>query len=503
MRRFLIWTCLLPPLYSLVLGVWHLKESWDDGAIMAAFSHTFATYHIIALTPLSPSVEGFSSLTWFLLLMLVKPISNSPEAYLIWMKVISALCFLGSLGIFYIICLKYLTSRLPSLFAVWLLAFTITPFHEAFNGMEMNLALLLFLGLVLATTEELFWPAAALSTLLIATRFESPYLICALFAGGLLAAVDKRFILKQTAIAVLVFALLCLWRHHQFGVWMPNTVYAKLWWPYQPATFRDKLDSRLAATGELGVLIAPLMVVTFFAAMRRVRINQPIITTLALASVGFGLLFGKNLGHRGRMVECLLPFVILWLMIYLEKAAQRMKVAIVSIGVIHLCLWGFIVHRLTVNGDSVPISKYEREGLAAEDVRKSLHRDSLIVLIPDVGGAALCCSNLRILDIALLTNPELAKDGYNGFVHFFMTNNPDVVEAHEVWAAASGIYGSGLLDNYSLVESRETRLFVRNDLYDKLAGMTASVEKLPHCLDSAKEDQDYSRGKGTCLVLSR
>ena len=42
-------------------------NGWDDGAITLAFSRTFAQDGLIALTRHSEVVEGFSSVSWFLL----------------------------------------------------------------------------------------------------------------------------------------------------------------------------------------------------------------------------------------------------------------------------------------------------------------------------------------------------------------------------------------------------------------------------------------------------
>ena len=42
-------------------------NGWDDGAITLAFARTFARHGRVALTPRSEVVEGFSSVSWFLL----------------------------------------------------------------------------------------------------------------------------------------------------------------------------------------------------------------------------------------------------------------------------------------------------------------------------------------------------------------------------------------------------------------------------------------------------
>ena len=48
---------------SLLIG----DNGWDDGAITLAFAKTFAHHGLVALTPHSETVEGFSSVSWFLL----------------------------------------------------------------------------------------------------------------------------------------------------------------------------------------------------------------------------------------------------------------------------------------------------------------------------------------------------------------------------------------------------------------------------------------------------
>src|ERR1700745_3513444 len=86
LRKGLLVSALLAPALSLTIGLFKLKGGWDDGAITAAFSRTFADTGVIALTPVSPRVEGFSSLTWFLLLTLAHSFGDDPSRYLIWMK---------------------------------------------------------------------------------------------------------------------------------------------------------------------------------------------------------------------------------------------------------------------------------------------------------------------------------------------------------------------------------------------------------------------------------
>src|ERR1700761_5707952 len=94
---------LVPIALSLFLSVHGLKDSWDDGAITAAFSQTWAHTGKIALTPGSAVVEGFSSVLWFLVLSVPSFFGHHPDAGLVWMKVASACVAVLSLRIIYLI----------------------------------------------------------------------------------------------------------------------------------------------------------------------------------------------------------------------------------------------------------------------------------------------------------------------------------------------------------------------------------------------------------------
>src|ERR1035437_8421632 len=75
---FLCLIVLSPIVAELLVTIRHLKSSWDDGAITAAFAQTLAHSGRIALTPTSVTVEGFSSVTWFLLLSVPAFVTHHP-----------------------------------------------------------------------------------------------------------------------------------------------------------------------------------------------------------------------------------------------------------------------------------------------------------------------------------------------------------------------------------------------------------------------------------------
>lgn len=262
------------PAFAFVLSIHQIKGGWDDGAITAAFSRTLAETGRFALTPLSENVEGFSSVSWVFLLAIPYYLFHSTIAILVWMKLLSAVSFLLALIIGRRLAVRLLDNSAQVDVATILAAFVICPLLETLNGMEMNLYMLLVLLMVDVLTDEkrqrwralLAW---VLTFALVATRFESPFLLVALMAGLLWSRDGTGF--RQIATgAVAGFGMMELWRHHEFGVWMPNTVYAKMLPPYSPPhQLIPMLSARAFATEELATVFGgPLLALLFVAAGR-------------------------------------------------------------------------------------------------------------------------------------------------------------------------------------------------------------------------------------------
>ena len=192
---FVCLIALLPIVAELLVTLRHLKSSWDDGAITAAFAQTLAHSGRIALTPTSVTVEGFSSITWFLLLSVPALVTHHPEIILVWMKALSALFAALSLVVLYAIARRQFAAPSSAVVAVLLFAFSLTVLNEIRDGMEMNLAtfLLLLLFHILTRGQErgrvLY--ASLVGWLLLLTRFEAP-LQLGLLAMGLLYAASPQ-----------------------------------------------------------------------------------------------------------------------------------------------------------------------------------------------------------------------------------------------------------------------------------------------------------------------
>ncbi len=524
-------TSLSIPVLSLLIGVWHLRSSWDDGAITAAFARTFAHTGRIALTPVSEQVEGFSSVLWLLLLSVPALVTANPWLIVVWMKLCSAAAFLGSLLALRPIASRYLRSDFSVAGAVFLLAVTIAPFRETMNGMEMNLCMLLTLvlcGVLLASRSPWLQMvlATAISCLLLLTRFEAPYLLLFLYGGLLLSGASKRRILIVTIADALCFFMEEVWRYKVFHLWMPNTVYAKQWMPYQPPrTLHLLIRNRVDASSELLLIFGWPIAVLFVGWLLAGRPlkgelfrsgTQAHGAMLLVSMVGggalFGLVFGQNWGHPGRMILGFLPFMVLSIVYITERAKvfgnySRVRVfAVILLG--QLLWWGRQAFIPAWHDSQVSIALLEREGKAANQIRLLLNKQTASVMIPDVGGAALCCENLEIHDVALLTNSYLARRGYAAFDEYARQVNPEIVEIHGMWSDLTKFYSNASLRNYGLVGAAGVRMLVRPDLYKALKAEGVAEVRIAETsacrddlMDTNSNDEIFAGERGVCLLL--
>jgi hypothetical protein len=516
---------LFPVAFQLFSGLHHLKLSWDDAAITTAFSRTWAHTGKAALTPVSQSVEGYSSILWFLLLSIPYFFTHNNDAGLIWMKILSAIFLVLSLPLMYWIALTQFASRSAAIVCVLLLAYCFTSHQEIENGMEMNLAVFLLLVLFHVMTREqtkrrvLY--ACITTCLLLLTRFEMPFMLTLLFCGfvyaafkGRAGAVPVRDLLKILAVSLLFFAATEIWRHHVFGEWMPNTIYAKRFIPYRDwSTLRKFVHTRLQALNEpirvlrFPMLIAILSCIWAFRRKQRLGLEKvhPAVWLLASGCFLFGAIFGLNWGHPGRMVAGMIPFLILATVgacVSVVTDKRQLSMVLATILVLHGLVWlRHAIHPYRI----ISMAAIEPLGPGVDAIRAALGQDKIVVMMSDVGASSLCCERLEIIDSGLLADPTLARTGWPGFATYFQQRRPDVVETHSFWAQDAHLY-SGLLDGYSIVASNGIRFFVRDDLYRKLveagAGPIVPVASAPACMPIVAEDDAFSLTKGTCLVLN-
>ena len=524
--------CVTAPLVAITAALMYIRLGWDDGAITAAFSRTFHETGRFALTPYSETVEGFSSMLWTLVLSALDNFGHTIDAMLGWTKIAAFVAFVLSLFAFARLSKRFLTGELRYL-AIALLALLITPYREVINGMEMNFYMLLILLLTDVLMNDtmqpaLKWSSAALLSIgVLLTRFETPFLFFFLYAGIFLATRHKLGVTLLACFDAAFFGLSELWRHRVFGIWMPNTIVAKQWPPYSPHGLKEILIGRVSALSELVIVLAiPLLVLaglwvaTKIAAKDETSVGEsasisPVLISMTLGTLLLGIAMGKNWGHPGRMYLGFLPFVILALVTASGKLLGRTKLSLQPIVLAVIVLQGFAwIAEVKVTGFlTVSYASIEKTGLAADEVRKILHKDTLSAFIPDVGGSSLCCEKLNIMDSALLANPTLAREGYKGTAAFLAANRPDVIEIHSPWGELDGLYAPHGLDGYGEVMVQSKPLFVRDDLYAQLKRSgyqeTLASDSIVPCSTKAEamarkpEDRAFALAQQRCIFISR
>jgi hypothetical protein len=462
-------------------------NGWDDGAITLAFSRTFAHRGVVALTPTSEAVEGFSSVSWFLLNALATLAKPSYRSSILVSQVLSVLCICTSTVLLGRTCSllrldKVFSTLTVATFAVWGCSFS-----EASNGMEMGLLAAAFLVMV----NELLLPRPRMVFLVagvalaVATRFEA-ILYVALLALGQLVSVPKRRAFWGIVVTCLgTVLLLSIWRLTVFGDVLPNTFWAKRWPPY--AEF-DLVGRLTGAVELLAFFLAPLVALELllrlgFDLASPVRLQRHAFLVLVspiFGAVLMGTLVGKHWGYDGRMPYFAFPLALLVLSLifspWVNASKGKLRVAVVVgtyLASICVSMKAFPSGELgaAFHGGTFGVSPhtYAESGRVFRRFVSAAALQRATVLTPDVGGLALCCDEFRIVDLALLSNRRLAHRGHAALAQVLETESPEIVEAHWQWATAGRLYELPYFRaHYLPAFAGGTKLWVRRDVAEAI-----------------------------------
>jgi hypothetical protein len=518
-------------------------RGWDDGAITLAFARTFADTGRISVTPSSEVVEGFSSPYWFLQMAFVHSTFGTDfEGSILASQLVSTMFAALSAVLLYIL----LQTRLGQWACpVSIATLVCSPFlRETSNGMEMTAltTVVLAIAILVGVRREHVWVAlAACAAIVPLVRLEAAFYVATAGAAVVLLTRNKKGGIALVLGAALSVASLSLLRFYFFHAWVPNTMLAKQWAPYRPSSVTAILRSTCYVIIEVGFLLVPavvaLLIVIFLTQTRpsfkavlcavRARDANAVAVfcvVYVLAAAASCIALGKVDGYLGRMAISILPVAVSGVVYALPSSITsgpplrlRRKPPLVPCAVISLMLVAFILHtgrtlvRTTSWGDltaaSVTPEKFRRTGQSLDALRTRLGRDTLVVLIPDVGGTALCCEKLHILDLALLTNATLSHTGYRDMKTYIRGQYPDVIETHQYWSRESRLYDDHFFrDNYTPIVAGGIWLHLRNDL---LAEISAACT--PASVDATKMatyrgspiDEEYIRSthiSNVCVI---
>jgi hypothetical protein len=433
-------------------------NGWDDGAITLAFSRTFARHGLVALTPHSETVEGFSSVAWFLLNALAALGRPSYGASIFVSQVLAAVFICASTVLLARTCALLRLDKLFSTLTVVSFAAWGCSFAEASNGMEMGLlavAVLVMVNELLAPEPRVLLLGAGVA-LAVATRFES-LLYVGLLALSVASVPGRRAFWSIVIACAGTVLVLSAWRLAAFSDVLPNTFSAKRWPPY--ATWPPSLR-RLRGVVELpSLFLAPLIALVMvwlsgFELGGVLRARSRVLLILAAPVVGavvIGGLVGKPWGYYGRMPYFAVPLALLLVSVpfsgWVNAAPSRRRIAAVAglyavtIGVSMVAFPSWAIGAAFKGGTfGVTPHTYAESGRIVRRVADAAGLQHPAVLTPDVGGLALCCDELRVVDLAMLSNRRLAHAGPAALGDVLEAESPDIVEAHWHWASTGNLY---------------------------------------------------------------
>ncbi len=476
---------------ALIAVCWLVGDNgWDDGAITVAFARTFARTGLVALTPHSEVVEGFSSVSWFLLNAAAALGRPSFGASIFVSQALATVFICASTVLLARTCALLGLSRLLSTLTVIAFAAWGGSVAEASNGMEMGLlaaAFLVMINELLAPRPRALVLGAAV-VLAVATRFESAFCV-GLLALSVASVAGRRAFWTIVVAGAGAVLLLSIWRLATFSDLLPNTFWAKRWPPYTavPLVLRRlrgalELPSLFLAP-VIALVIARLSGFDLRSALRARRRVLPILAAPVLGAVVIGALVGKPWGYYGRMPYFAVPPALL--LVALAAAAwvnagpgrrRGAAVAAVYALVVGASMVGFpsgAVGAALRGGSSFGVTPhtYAETGRSFRRVAAAADLPHAVVATPDVGGVALCCDDLEIVDLALLSNRLLAHRGHGALAEVLETRSPAMIEAHWEWASAGHLYElPGFRANYLPAFVDRTKFWVRRDVAQAIVG---------------------------------
>lgn len=501
-------------LVFLMLLDWVGVHAWDDGAITLAYARTLAETGRFAVTPVSEVVEGSSSLLFVAAMAAVHALRPLSFEGLVFASQLTALlAWLLTLVLVERKLRAHVHAPLVRAGLVAALALLPMPMAEVFNGMEMTTFALLLWGLVEAF-ERRHVALYAWVPLVLLVRFESVFYLGVAFAGVVLwRPRDRAWAWRAGLWTIACWLMVAAWRWSVFGDWMPNTIHAKMHPPYMPSG--HGLDLLMAKADGLfefmKVNVAWLLALAGLGggvvAGRRGLAALDLRAWLVLSFGLFAALSGANWGYQGRMCLAALPLLFVWAVelwswrgsapaaargvgrvpVPLAMAALLLVTLVVNANVlIHdakaVMRGGFYQHKLPASLHDrveahlasgqiefahwmgVTPANFRATGLVVERVRRSLGLAQIGLFTPDVGGTALCCPQIRVLDSGLLTSRELAHAGYAGLSGYFTREQPDLVITHTFWSALSGIHDlPAFVQGYVPVVIDDMQFWLRRD----------------------------------------
>ncbi|MCC7049460.1 MAG: hypothetical protein IT562_22315 [Alphaproteobacteria bacterium] len=473
--------------------------AWDDGAITLGFARTLARHGEIRPSLWSDRVEGYSTPLWMLINAGAYRVIQSPAGLLQFATSASLALNIASLAALFAILRRFAPVEVAGLLAAGWASQTVN-FYESVNGMEHPLLVLLlliaFLGYLDRASPRRYAVYAVASTLAVTVRWEAlwfllPFAINVAREDGL-----RRLWAPEHLLWAAAFLGLTAFRLAYFGDVLPNTIVAKSNFPYAALDMATAVGSRMGAALDIALLLFPLVALTGLlhaccGANRRWRAAPPptrprptgafVAALVVAAGLVFNIATGRNFGAPARLFAPALPLAFVCAAACIGRCWAAPSPVV---------RFGFMAALLVLNVAAVQGAYREMARLDApaympqltvanvasvvapiDRIRRRAGREAITVAAPDMGGLTLYGDHLRIVDLGLLCNRDLARTGLEGIEAIAIEREQaDIIEAHAFWSAALAD-AELFYALYRPVIVQGIRFFVRRSLLPRLGAM--------------------------------
>lgn len=492
-RKFFI-TYLVPIIITiiyLILISAQWKITWDDSGITLAFSRNFAKYGNIIPSQYSDRVEGYSTFLWMIIHSIYFLIGLSEETVLFIAKLSSTLFIVINIFILFKILIKALDNQLNRFVLLLFYTFSMTTVEAGIDGMETALYGTLVLSAYSLYSYRdkkngkgvLFIIVTSLTILI---RHEAILFLIPLFLYGLY--IDKFETLKKPYyyIWVVIFLTYQIWHFNYFGELLTNTMIAKNQPPYKPIflNINQCLIFHWKPIEEFILRYYSIFILIIVGFLFNLLSKNKIITefknklVLLYSTITFGFCFfiGDIWGDAHRLVYPGFPFLLIFLFKLIDNRISKLLnliykiVIIITLGLFINTTYELFTQRLV---SCVNLRTVEKSGKSLTVLQTLLDIDKLCYAGPDMGGLLLFHGdNKRVVDIGLLCNSYLAKNGYGEFdCYIFEMERPHIIEAHDCWALVTNLYQSEKFFSFyypvevKCVGCSNMKFFIRRDLF--------------------------------------
>lgn len=484
---------ILMGLFGFVWRSW--PYTWDDSGITLAFSRNFARFGDIIPTERTGRVEGYSSFFWMLLNSGYFFAGLSPSSVLLIAKTTSTVFVFINIILYWALLDQTIITPQYKLIAILLYAINGYTISAAVDGMETSLYALLVISsffLFFQRNKKPFFHFffCTISALLILIRHEGFLFLVPFCLAILVEKREKVFFEPAIWVWMILFTAYHVWHYSFFHELLTNPMLAKRHWPYRPV-FAGILDYLLYYGSPLLEFIYKYMGLAIITIVSFVTFKFPqdnnvegggrkdIIGYIALCGIFIICITGANWGAAARLSYPALPFILLFILLKLDtnRFFSKHKLAR-SISVIGIAINLVIVIQssLIPPPDVITLAGVEKRASAIDIVQEFIGRPEITFAGVDMGGLLLYHgSGKKVIDLGLLCDKELAKNGYKNYSgYIFEQNQPEIIEAHGFWVnklRETDQFTKFYTPIMTITNRNEQILYYRNDIADQIKTM--------------------------------